>query len=228
MKKSKGFTLLEILMAISIFAIVISLAYASYNASFRIINSASSQSEIYAQARTAMTRIREDLESFFPGESVVFTGSSDTLNGQRADTLEFSSTASVQFHPWQINSGSQIIQYITAEDPDKETLQLFRSQRPAFSADGEDEIEKESAELLLCGDLLEVAFDYRDKEGIEQQTWGGDETGTETQTKSVPEMIRITLRFAENEDDEEGVLFQTAVILPATPKDTKNDPTAQR
>jgi general secretion pathway protein J len=226
MKKSNGFTLLEILMAISIFAIVISLAYASYNASFRIINSASSQSEIYAQARTAMTRIREDLESFFPGETVVFSGSSDTLGGQRADTLEFSSTASVQFHPWQVNSGSQIIQYATSEDPEKETLQLFRSQRPALSTGDGEEDEKDPTELLLCDNLLEVAFDYRDKEGIEQQTWGDEETDTEE--VSVPEMIRITLRFAENDEDEEGVLFQTAVLLPATPKEKKDDPTAQR
>ncbi len=218
MKTSKGFTLLEILMAISIFAIVISLAYASYNASFRIINSAGSQSEIYAQARTAMTRIREDLESFFPGESVVFSGSSDTVNGYRADSLKFSSTAGIRLHPWQVNSGSQIIQYTSSEDPDKETLQLFRSQRPAVTADDE-EADTEEAQLLLCDNLLEVAFSYRDSEGMEQESWGNEET--DTQETRVPQMIRITLRFAENADDEEGVLFQTAVLLFATPKDEK-------
>ncbi|MBU1985892.1 MAG: prepilin-type N-terminal cleavage/methylation domain-containing protein, partial [Proteobacteria bacterium] len=43
--RNSGFTLLEILMAISIFAIVVSLAYGSYRATFLIIDTTESQTE---------------------------------------------------------------------------------------------------------------------------------------------------------------------------------------
>ena len=51
---NRGFTLLEILMAISIFAIVVSLAYGSYRSTFRIIDQTESQTKIYNQARITM------------------------------------------------------------------------------------------------------------------------------------------------------------------------------
>ncbi len=88
-KRLKGFTLLEILMAIAIFALVMGLAYGSYNATFHIINGAGSQAEIYSKARTTMERLQEDLESFLPGEDMIFTGESESAGEYRADTLRF-------------------------------------------------------------------------------------------------------------------------------------------
>ncbi len=222
---NNGFTLLEILMAISIFAIVIGLAYSSYNASFRIIGGATSQSEIYSQAQTAMERIREDLESFYPGETSLFTGTSDTINGHRADSLEFTSTASVKFHPWQVNSGHSIISYQVEEDSETKTLSIYRSQQAVTTGEDDEEKTEKTSALLLSDTLLEVAFDYQDGEGTEKETWAdsdedkeaGDEDGDAAEL--LPKLIRLTLRFANGNDDELGILFQTAIVLPAAKTD---------
>lgn len=66
----EGFTLLEILLALSILATVLSTVFASYTGAFRLVSETEGQAEIYQMARIALERIVEDLESFYlPMES---------------------------------------------------------------------------------------------------------------------------------------------------------------
>ena len=60
---SRGFTLFELLVAIVIFALVVSTIYASATGSFRVVGETESRAEIYRMARIAMERMLEDLES---------------------------------------------------------------------------------------------------------------------------------------------------------------------
>ncbi len=212
--KQHGFTLIEILMAIFIFSIVISLAYSSFNASFSIINSASSQSTTYSMAKIAMERIHDDLESFYPTRDMVFTGHTDTINEYRADNLEFTSSASLRLHPKQKFTGYTTIKYLVQEDPETKTLQLFRSEQPAFTEF--DEEEQTSSQLLLCTNLLEVAFDYQNSDEEEVTEW--DPKNAAGKPPKLPERISISLRFADGsshrEEKDNGILFKTALILP--------------
>jgi general secretion pathway protein J len=216
LEKQQGFTLLEILMAIFIFAIVITLAYSSFNASFRIINNTSSQAATYSMAKVAMERIQEDLESFYPAEEMIFKGHTETIGDHRADSLEFTSSANVRLHPKQKLTGYVIISYQVKEDPETKTLHLFRSEKPAFTES--DENDDKSKQLLLCTNLLEVAFDYRNSDGMDVTEWEGkkDRDGI----LQVPELISISLRFVdsganrkEEETEERGILFKTSLII---------------
>ena len=213
----QGFTLLEILMAIAIFAIVISMAYGSYNATFHIINGAGAQAEIYSKARTAMERIQEDLESFFPGEHMEFTGTSESTGGYRADTLRFTSTAQIRLYPNQAPRGDTIIHYQAQTDPETGTLLLYRSELPVLPGTSDTETkDDDDLGLLLCDQLLEVAFDYRNADGQDVEDWGDGEATTTS--ASLPERITITLRFADGQEETKGTLFKTALTLPGMKK----------
>jgi len=206
----QGFTLLEILIAISIFAMVIALAYSSYNATFHIINSAEAQTETYSKARITMERIRGDLESFYPGEEILFKGKQETLGNHRADTLQFLSTAHIRLHPDSAPRGPVLVNYHVMEDPDSDSLLLFRSTQPVT-----DELEEKdvmNGALLLCDNLLEVAFDYQNKDGENVEGWG-EEEGEENEA-TLPELITISLRFKDTKEDTGGTLFQTGIRLP--------------
>jgi prepilin-type N-terminal cleavage/methylation domain-containing protein len=198
----QGFTLLELLMAIAIFGMVIGLAYSSYNATFQIIQGAGAQAATYSKAKIALERIVADLESFYPGEAMLFKGGSDNL--------QFTSTAHVQLHPDVPPMGNVIIHYRVTEDPDSESLLLYRAEQPALGKDQKDD--KENPGLLLCDTLEEVLFEYRDKDGQDQEGWGDDEGATEA--ASLPALITISLRFNDGEDDAKGSLFKTSLTLP--------------
>ena len=62
-KPRPGFTLLEVLVALAILVVIISLIYPAYTGTYRNIEAAETQAEIYQMARIALIRIIEDLES---------------------------------------------------------------------------------------------------------------------------------------------------------------------
>jgi len=210
--RNQGFTLLELLMAIAIFAMVIGLAYSSYNATFHIINNATSQTETYSKAQTAMERIMGDLESYYPGKDMVFKGTSESMGGHRVDTLQFTSTAHIRLHPDTTYVSHILIHYQVQEDPDSDSLLLFRKE---ISVQLEDET-KDDPGLLLCDNLQEVAFDYRNKDGEDVENWGEEEEIKDA--SSLPDLITISLRFNDEEEGEAGTLFQTSLTLPVAKK----------
>ena len=57
----KGFTLLEVLIAMSIFAVVLSMLYTVYTGTFRNIEETESQADLYQMARIVLERMTEDL-----------------------------------------------------------------------------------------------------------------------------------------------------------------------
>ncbi len=205
----EGFTLLELLIAIAIFGMVIGLAYSSYNATFHIIGGAEARTETYSKARVAMERIVNDLESFYPAADLIFKGSSESPTGHRGDTLEFTSTASVRLHPDSLPAGPVIIRYHVLEDPDSDALLLYRTEQPLLTKKEEDD---DNSGLLLCDNLQEVAFDYRNKEGLDVESWGEDGEGMDA--SSLPSRISISLRFNDGQEGEPGTLFQTGLTLP--------------
>ena len=211
--RKEGFTLLELLVAIAIFAMVIGLAYSSYNATFHIISGAEAQTETYSKARVAMERIINDLESFYPGDKLVFAGTSESPSGHRGDTLKFTSTASVRLHPDSFPVGNVLIRYYVQEDPDSGSLLLYRAEQPQL--DGEEE-DNAPPGLLLCDSLQEVAFDYRNSDGQDVESWGENEE--EMDAASLPTLISISLRFNDGQEGEPGTLFKTSLTLPVAKK----------
>ena len=214
MMKKNGFTLLEILIAITIFAIVIGLAYASYNAAFHIIHSAESQTETYAKARITLERIREDLESYYPGNNHFFRGTEKTLGNNRADTLLFTSTAFVKLHPDSLPHGPVVIHYQTLEDPDSGALHLYRTALPLTTEISEDGVHENA--LLLCDNLTEILFAYQNNDGEWFDTW--DQEEKEEASPELPSMISVSLRFSDGNRVTPETLFQTGIQLPAALK----------
>ena len=107
---SYGFTLLEILIAVFILAIVLLTIFTSYTGTFRIIDEAESQADTYGMARIALERMLEDLESiYFPKTSKTlesegatiqptrFVGEDKEIKERSADSLRFLSRAHIVF-----------------------------------------------------------------------------------------------------------------------------------
>jgi hypothetical protein len=201
-------------MAISIFAIVITLAYGSYRSTFRVIDQTEAQTEIYNQATIAMNRINCDLGSLFPGDSGFLLGTAQTIGNKEADVIQFTSTAHLVLNREEQPAGYATISYTVEEDSESGTLSLYRHDqafRPAETAET-----SESKGALLCGGLQEVRFLYYDNKGDQKDSWDSKAImEADTKARKFPDKIEISLLFADPAAGSAPVRFTTAATFPS-------------
>ena len=216
----KGFTLVEILIAMFIFAIVLSTIYTSYTGTFRIVDETEHQADIYRMARIALERMQEDLESVYiprnlksskseedSGQVFEFVGEDMEIKGSSADSLRFISRAHLVFSEQEQASGTAEIGYYAVENDAEEGLVLYRKDAPGgIEASGED-----TGGLVLCEKLRSVNFTYHDAEGEEHDNW---DSTTEAFKDRIPQMVSILLEFENKSDPDTPFRFLTKVALP--------------
>jgi prepilin-type N-terminal cleavage/methylation domain-containing protein len=197
---SNGFTLLEILLALSILATVLSTVFASYTGTFRVVSETESQAEVYQMARIALGRILEDLESFYPEPK----NKENPISGGDETSLHFLSKAHVVFGEEDQSLGTTEISYEVGEGDGDEGMILYRGERPQW---GEEE---DAGGLALCEKLWTedpVKFSYYDAEGKEMDNW---DPSSEDQ---VLKRVSVALQFINPSDPEAPLEFATSVYL---------------
>ena len=211
-----GFTLLELMVAIAIFAVIVSLIYPAYTGTYRNIEAAETQAEVYDMARTALIRITEDLESsYIPEESPYpqvndntefMTGQNDYIEGKRADSIRFYSKSHIDISETPFEAGAAKIAYYPLLKEDG-SISLYRSDTPGKLKWPE----KNTGGWLICEGLYSVGFTYTDKNGDTYDQW--DESFADA-AKKLPSIINITLEFIDKEDPGKPITFSTAVFIP--------------
>jgi general secretion pathway protein J len=221
-KENAGFTLMEILIAISIFAVVITTIYTSYTGTFRVVDETESQAEIYRMARIAMERMLEDLESIYipkrqenpeSEENTLhlfqFVGEDREIKGMSADSLRFISRAHIKLSGQEQEAGAVEIGYYIKETDEENHLVLYRSDRPMPEA--AIPIDEETDGLVLCEGLAAVNFAYYEENGEVRESW--DSASDELKDK-IPRMVSISLEFLGSLNPEAPFKFMTSVEFP--------------
>ena len=215
--QEEGFTLVELLFAIFIFAIVISSVYGSYRATFHIVHSSESQIALSHKARAVLERITEDMRSLVFSEDGYLSGETHNISGNRGDSLAFISSAHIALRKGDVLSGNTLIQYSLEVDEGSGLLNLYRSDTPVKP--GAVTADKDVEENLVCTGIHELRFLYIDEEGNENDEWlSGEEeiedTGTEGKGATFPVLVYIELTFAESLESDVLDTFKTAVAIP--------------
>jgi len=218
-----GFTLFELLVAITIFALVVSTIYASATGTFRVVGETESRAEIYRMARIAMERMLEDLESVYvqemPSEEkpvadtlavASFVGEDKEIDGRSADSLRFTSRAHANLGGQEKDPGAVEIIYYVRESDGGEGLVLYRSDRAIFQVLRSSE--EDTGGLVLCEKLRSVDFTYHGKHDEIQNDWDSD---SEEHAGALPRMVTLSLEFDLGPDTDAPLKFMTRVTLPA-------------
>lgn len=219
-KAQGGFTLLEILIAIFIFALIVSAVFTAYRGTLNIIDETESQEDIYQMARIAMERITEDLQSAYLSETTpsseadqtssepaLFQAEKKYLEDLRCGELRFLSLAHLSFSDEKSLAEPAEITYYGAAGVNENVFDLYRSdtsltrERPESGTGG----------LLLCKGLSSIDFIYYDAEGESHENWDSDEGPSKGK---LPSRVSILMEFPNRIDPERPFRFMTGIAIP--------------
>jgi general secretion pathway protein J len=210
-----GFTLMEILVAIFIFALLITTIFGSFRAVFSSADAVGGDVAIFASARTCLGRMTTDLSALHvsdypryakpefddPEDPYRLVGDSTDLAGSSFGRLQFASLAHLAINRDSRQGVARIV-YYAAQRAD-ESLVLRRADHlfpfPEFEESEDDPI--------LCDRLLALEFEYIDAEGEPGDRWDSESADTDYAT---PRSVGIRLTVGQ---PSRPMTFSTRVPL---------------
>ena len=210
MRGEAGFTLLEILSAAALLAIILTILYSTASVQIRTIEQTRNQGDIDHMARVVMERMADDISSAYFSKEVgkedrveyLFAGTNGEREGIPEDSLRFTSLCNARY-PKIFDTGDiGEIEYYVKEDLKTGEKILLCRHRPLLG----DEFDTEGEIYELATNLKGLDFHYIDKEGETTEEWDTEHR------PELPSMVRITLLFEDTET--EPVSYSSAVFIP--------------
>jgi general secretion pathway protein J len=219
----RGFTLLEIVIAIFIFSVIVTTIFGSYNSVFTGAEVINEGVISYEMARTSLNRMTFDLESIHvslppqysppdfndPPDPYRIAGSIDNVQTVSFPKLRFTSTAHVSFGGKTESQIAEIVYYVQAIDNKQYSLRRADNLYPY------GEFEENANDPVLCENLKSLTFNYYDREGTEYEMWDSE---AEDFGYATPAAIGITLELTSGTS---SLWFKTMVTLPVYRKKQK-------
>jgi general secretion pathway protein J len=212
-----GFTLIEVMLALAIFAFVTTIMLGSFTQTASSKRAIQSAQERTHTVRVALTRMTREIEmAYLADENTGLTNRRTMLVGStRADVdeLMFSTFAHQRLRAGAAESDSAIVSYFSERDPDdRRVLNLMRRETRRLQAEDPATLIGES--YILCPDVSRVKFAFYDHKRKEWLTdWN---TMNASGQQYLPTHIRITLTVFDERGQE--VSYTTDARIQMTEK----------
>ena len=212
--RTRGFTLIEIMIAILILGMVLSTVYVAYSGTMKIVQEMEYESNIYKMARTTLDRLIRDLTSIQQVNSVYKLQAETGAIGRHAfGTLIFPSAAHLAFNENEIDGSFAQIGYYVEEDQSSGEFSLRRSDLLDLNSTKE---KSKSGGYVICRNIDSLIFKFYDINGKDYDSW--DSTSSlDLQKGKLPVTVQIELSLVNESNKEKPFLFMTKVSLPGRP-----------
>jgi len=200
-----GFTLLEVLLATVLLAIIATLASTTLWATFRTQRTINERTELQDIGTAAIYKIREDLSQTFHVETsrplTLFRGED---NGNE-DEIDFTSLSRSIISPSEKESDQTEITYKTVSDPEYPKFQsLLRRETPYIDGVVEDNDQF----VTLATNVTGFNIRYHDGDQFRSE-W---DIRSQEHLNKLPKMVEVVLSLADKHGREE--FFETLIVIP--------------
>ncbi|MGB7293765.1 MAG: prepilin-type N-terminal cleavage/methylation domain-containing protein [Thermodesulfobacteriota bacterium] len=204
----KGFTLIEVLLAIFIGSIVLTVLYSSFFQIIKAKDVAESELDLYHEARVVFSKMNEDFQSAYPrGEvfnnsiistSAFFSGTKDGDNSRVTLTSLSRRPASNS-----IDSDQAEISYYLEPVPQSDLFYLIREENPRIGTESGG-IRYPISESLIRFNLRYMTENDSEESFVDE--FSSDQTG------SLPKVVEVTLTMRSPRGGD--VEFNTLILIP--------------
>jgi general secretion pathway protein J len=212
-RAQRGFTLMEVMVAVAITALMGAMVTVSFTSAFRAQEVVTGEADHYRQVRIAMSRMTREVGSAFVSDKYDAQRYRDQNDRPtnfvgKADTLLFTSFAHQRLYVDAKESDQMTVEYkveSSRERTAKGRQDLVRRVNPLV----QDRMDRGGTEDVLLEGIKRLSFEYWD---AERKDWRDEWDTRRTERKSrLPSRVRITL-LAEDENGKE-VRYSTQVRI---------------
>ncbi len=210
-----GFTLLELMAAMVLLTIAMSIAFQAFSGTIRAWKRGTEVIEGIKHGDFAMSQLATALNStiyfYNARKNYAFKMERETVSGLPADRISFV-TASSAFMPEgsPLRRGPHRIEIYIDED-EKGTPSLFSIAFPAIANEEEAEDEYDAEPYLISRSVQGLEILLYDEE---LEDWTTDEWDKEN---AIPERLKLTLFVASEDENEEPIEFTRVIDIPVAP-----------
>jgi general secretion pathway protein J len=214
-QQHKGFTLMEVMIAVAITALMGTLVASSFNSTFKAKQVIESEAERYRMIRTAMNRMSREIGAAFVSDRFDLKRYRDSYDrptnfiGQ-ADHLLFTSLAHQRLYTDAKESDQMVVEYTVKTSTDRNARgrrDLMRRENPIL----DERLDRGGAEDVLFEGIQRVEFSYWDSDKKEWLTeW---DTRKPDRKSYLPTRVRITIVAQDENGKDMKYTTQTRVLL---------------
>lgn len=213
---SAGFTLMEVVVAITIFSVCISAVFLLYSSVLGVVENVEKVTGLDRMARITLDRIRLDLNGMHIGKQG-FVSAREPADQQNGDPfLTLTSTSHLILKPDEYPVDIAVVRYYLDDQDDQDGYTLTRSDTALAGRQSTET--REARKHILAEGVVELKILYVGEEGEELETWESssvEEPGEED--RHFPRAFFISLLLREQDDaDSSPVEYKEAVVVPQT------------
>ena len=235
-KINKGFTLIEVVLGISIFALIALTFYSIFSNGLRINSRAGKNEQLYRELRGSLDTLASDLENMVPyegynGDTGVFQGLPQSLSlalptdsGLKIVHYSLESPDAGKILETRIGEDTSKNKRIVVNSTEEEKIEfLIREETPLFSStDSNPEKEGEGLEILsmhVVPGSLQFSYAAQGKPTDDEKNL---DWKNEWKDAHFPSVVRVELSFVDPDQPETPLLIQKDIFVPTGSWGTSN------
>jgi|GEM_PF-318033 general secretion pathway protein J len=210
--RRKGFTLIEVMLAIAISVVVMGTVYVTFYQSHKVTSTVAAQTEVYQMARLCLDRMIKDLNCIYFSPYLIldedlkknekanelaqkyrFIGKNENDGTNDTDKIYFTTTSDIGLG--DISGILNEVDYELKEDPDNKELYLLIRREDNKPHDGITDSGKNPG-MEIAENVVSMNIVYYDKSGKESDEWDA----TSMSPPTLPSLIKITITFKNGND----------------------------
>jgi general secretion pathway protein J len=210
-RSTRGFTLLEVMIAVAITAVIGGMAAGVYQQVDRAASVARDQGERYAGARLALTRMSREISMAFLSEHYDRARYRDrpTLFKGDDEKLLFTTMSHVRLTQDAKESDQSLVEYLVERDPVSGGDALFRREKVRI----DDEPDRGGRKDLVATHVKKLSLRYWD---LKRKEWVREwSTRTPERLNELPTRVRVELELTLADGRTEKFTTQSRVAITA-------------
>ena len=215
-RRGDGFTLLELLVAVAVLGISMTLVYGIYNSVFSVIGNVDRAASFQNRAGIVFDQLQRDLFGIYKGRTGFFKADERFAAESGEPLLQFTSSSHLTFNPAVLPEGMSVVSYFLLRSGNNDRFSLYRSEIP-FKLIYESSADMKLIPLVVCENIIEFKLAYKDRYGTILEQWQARSASVQAEPDDdrFPSLVSVELVLAGDAGEESSTKrFNTLITLP--------------